>query len=89
MRLIDADILEIRLANLPEMWTSWNHWKRVRAIIEDMTKVDLVKHGHWIQLDKKYLYPIKCSVCGWETWFGAFNYCPNCGAVMQEDKNET
>lgn len=27
---------------------------------------------------------IMCSICGWEFYPIYFNYCPNCGAIMQK-----
>ena len=47
-----------------------------------------VRHGRWIKL---YHDNYKCSECG--AWWGSdyndeiinnFNYCPNCGAKMDE-----
>lgn len=47
-----------------------------------------IKHGRWIKL---YHDNYKCSECG--AWWGSdyndevindFNYCPNCGAKMDE-----
>ncbi len=41
-------------------------------------------HGHWIE--KQYLLGTTryCSVCGQNYGMphGVFNYCPNCGAIM-------
>lgn len=57
--------------------------------IEDAPAADVapVVHGRWIE-DHDYL---KCSECGvmvkWDFTFfdiGNWNYCPNCGAKMQE-----
>ena len=50
-----------------------------------------VKHGHWItQFDD--LFPmestIECSACGEKEWMMTIinhNYCPNCGAKMDEE----
>ena len=58
-------------------------------MIEDMPAVDVapVRHGRWIE-DHDYL---KCPECGVMvkrdfTFFdiGDWNYCPNCGAQMDE-----
>ena len=55
-----------------------------------------VKHGHWI--DRSVAFYRKCSECGccmeWnkEPFLhgdGEYNYCPNCGAKMDEvEKDE-
>lgn len=49
---------------------------------------DANRHGHWIESHEVFDY-IKCSECG-EDWCTedndteTFNYCPNCGAKMDE-----
>ena len=65
--------------------------KRILAMIDDMTAADVapVVHGRWVN-------GCQCSVCG--DRHGPYNsrhrpyynYCPNCGAKMDEsgDKNE-
>lgn len=52
-------------------------------------------HGRWIQTDKADIVWCECSVCGdrrISTWFGktvkSFNYCPKCGAKMDEQKED-
>lgn len=58
--------------------------------------VELVKHGHWLDVDRdEYVhldedgfttYLCYCSVCGYgsEEYRAKGNYCPNCGAKMDE-----
>lgn len=44
------------------------------------------KHGHWI-MPRKFLLETQCSACK-ETYVGdfrTFNFCPNCGARMDEE----
>lgn len=42
-----------------------------------------VKHGRWIPLEKEIgLY--ECSICGHKILRAECNYCPNCGAKMDE-----
>ena len=49
-----------------------------------------VKHGRWIEYTKviipepynKWEQAWKCSECGFDDGFVAYNYCPNCGAKM-------
>lgn len=38
------------------------------------------KTGHWIEGN----YHIRCSECGEDYTYRLRNYCPNCGAKMQE-----
>ena len=44
-----------------------------------------VVHGHWIRQDESFTR-FKCSnpECGIENCSGFENYCPNCGAKMDE-----
>ena len=53
-----------------------------------------VKHGRWIRKESKRSYWFECSECGYpppldkfkREWFS--NYCPNCGAKMDERESE-
>ena len=54
-----------------------------------------VKHGHWI-VDREFGNDVMsgeqmviCSVCGKGIFWGKQNYCPNCGAKMDEVDNES
>lgn len=65
-------------------------WIRYRVFEETITlapRVDAVKHGHWIEAS----YPLfTCSECGatyQDNGYG-YNYCPNCGAKMDEVEDE-
>ena len=50
-----------------------------------------VKHGRWIEYTKviipepynKWEQAWKCSKCGFDDGFVAYNYCPNYGAKME------
>lgn len=68
---------------------------KIRAVIEEEPGEDVkpVVHAHWI--DQKH-GTYKCSSCGQFLDFGGVNagrgdanYCPNCGAKMDEEENET
>lgn len=51
-----------------------------------------VKHGHWIEVqrihEKDHTAICECSLCGDTVWVydgqRAWNYCPRCGAKMDE-----
>ena len=49
-----------------------------------------VVHGRWEQTEAPFMNECEdCSVCGYRTvWGHRFNYCPNCGAKMNESKCE-
>lgn len=61
--------------------------KMPKGIIADVAPV---RHGRWIEYTKviipepynKWEQAWKCSKCGFDDGFVAYNYCPNCGAKM-------
>ena len=64
-------------------------------IVDEVPTVEERKHGHWIETDEyctgayESLCYYKCSVCGDSVLedpdFGLRNYCPRCGATMDEE----
>ena len=60
--------------------------------ISDTRPADVapVRNGQWIEYTKviipepynKWEQAWKCSECGFDDGFVAYNYCPNCGAKM-------
>lgn len=71
----------------------------IRSILDRIPAVDVepVRHGHWIikPIDKMSKYRCACSACGWsincDSWRDPFDldeteYCPHCGAKMDEEK---
>ena len=65
---------------------------RLDEMIESIPSADVapVKHGRWIEYTKviipepynKWEQAWKCSECGFDDGFVAYNFCPNCGAKM-------
>lgn len=55
---------------------------------DHLIEVTPVRHGRWIEYTKviipepynKWEQAWKCSECGFDDGFVAYNYCPNCGA---------
>ena len=43
-----------------------------------------VRHGRWVPTKAPFMNECEdCSVCGYRTvWGHRYNYCPNCGALM-------
>lgn len=82
MRLIDADALPIKFdGHIVAVW---------KNDIDNAPTVDavLVRHGHW-ETDERYPWRGVCSECHMYITYDAdsnaeMNYCPNCGAKMDE-----
>ena len=55
--------------------------------ILDIPSADVapVRHGHWIECN--YGLTFECSECKYPTEYNLTDYCPNCGAKMDGDKN--
>lgn len=57
----------------------------------------LPKKGRWLKFTPRNIREMECSECGaaWHDEYGLwdnfmrFRYCPNCGAKMKGDGNET
>lgn len=91
MRLIDADELVAELIYLYED-RGW-HEREIHFSLADMRcnvdiipTVDSIKHGHWTDRAKSIIgVPTEaCSECAeWSIGFDK-DYCPNCGAKMDE-----
>ena len=68
---------------------SFPDFSKAAKIIKEVTSADVVevKHGRWVDETFKpngfMFYPYKCSLCG-EHNEEPSNYCPNCGAKMDE-----
>ena len=83
MRLIDADALNLEYE--VDMADDWKTAHEMANIVKYAPTIDAepVRHGKWIE------YPTadgmnQCSECG-VLRFGESNYCPHCGARMDED----
>ena len=92
MRLIDADALQKALA---ERWYEAPKKLsgiKVSMLIDEQPTIE-PKRGRWIWkmvLDKGTgSMGYVCSECGRDYWHGnAFNYCPNCGARMENENGK-
>ena len=93
MRLVDADALHtllIKTKSIGELSA-----KKAIRYVEDAPTLDAVpvRHGKWLKaygdheafgVRPFYRY---CSKCNEATVF-PYNYCPNCGARMDEDETD-
>lgn len=54
--------------------------KNMRAHRRILSLPSAERHGRWINCG----WSIKCSICDYDMPFSVRNYCPNCGAKMDE-----
>lgn len=96
MKLIDADAL-IKWLNDTYCDTSkrlWNYNHHVMAmdmieIIENYPTIEERKHGYWIGKPIAGYSMVRCSVCSaFANNIERWNYCPICGAKMDEEIKE-
>ena len=86
MRLIDADALlrDIEKYHLSD--GMFQHWTELQPTVDAVPVV----HGKWLPIievneyGEPYQSGVYCSECG-ETSIYEPNYCPNCGARMDEE----
>ena len=64
----------------------WN--EVIEAILEDAPPVDVkpVRHGRWVKRTGGAL-GYDCTVCGKSEVSNHFDYCPNCGARMDDEED--
>ena len=76
MRLIDADAYLEALKNVPMVQEA------IRKSFEQFPTIEAVPvvHGHWLV----NMFFIECSECGESFPLEPQNYCPHCGAKMDE-----
>lgn len=63
----------------------WGQNDLTEAILEDIKTIPAadvrpVARGVWV----KNGWSIRCSICGYDMPFATRNFCPNCGARMEE-----
>ena len=68
-------------------WDSglWIRYKVFEDAITLAPRVDPVKHGHWIEIDRGLLW--QCSECEHYSISGG-DYCEWCGAKMEEAETD-
>ena len=93
MRLIDADLLKGQMESVcMGIMAGTDSYGAPLKTIDNAPTVDPVKHGHWVEVqrihEKDHTAICECSLCGDTVWVydgqRAWNYCPNCGAKMDE-----
>ena len=54
---------------------------------EEIKDFEPIRHGHWIYTERGFPLAYgynRCSVCGRSIGLDSTDYCPNCGAKMDE-----
>ena len=68
-------------------------WQFLMLVRLPSADVDPVVHAYWIPQKENYEFKevwMKCSACGYPVsrWTGNTNFCPNCGAKMDAQREE-
>ena len=71
-------------------YESWYKYEDIYKAIAEVPSVSAERVGEWQRklvhyTDGSHGYRLKCSVCE-EEWLSETNYCPNCGARMENKK---
>ena len=83
---IEAGELLMEL-NDTDIFDTYNDYSMVFDTIDNFPTANVapVRHGHWIECN--YGLTFECSECKYPTEYSLTDYCPNCGAKMDGDKN--
>lgn len=89
LRLIDANALRLMkvakcAGHTIEFAAGWKACVEYCKNDAPTIEAKPVKHGRW-------MYPFYCSECGFTPYYSSdltYNYCPNCGARMEDDHDQ-
>lgn len=87
--LLISDIKQMR--NTPNGYSDTFDKSEIIGVIEEQPVADVRENvrGEWTMLDPdEYLLPFRCSHCNRNSE-NKYDFCPNCGADMRGDQNET
>lgn len=96
MRLIDADALMRKFAEFVRASNNSDFadvptWNDAVSFVDSAPTIEAEKHGRWVYEGKRGRFPAcRCSECGnvenadWAILGDNVNYCPHCGAKMNE-----
>lgn len=86
MRLIELEAAIKTACDAVEHYPS--DWAVIEAAMRALPVAEERKHGHWIGKPIAGYSMVRCSVCfAFANNIERWNYCPNCGAKMDGDKN--
>ena len=90
MRMIDADSMKADLLTVDPRYEGMIQW--CITVLDAQPTIEERKTGKWIRGDaEKLTGSQRCSICHKACYKGKdyFNYCPNCGADMRGETDET
>lgn len=83
MRLIELEAAIKTACDAVEHYPS--DWAVIEAAMRALPVAEERKHGHWIGKPIAGYSLVRCSVCfAFANNIERWNYCPNCGAKMDE-----
>lgn len=85
-RLINADVLKRTYTQNCDYENCIYDGAFIVNNIDEQPTIDApVKRGKWIEKSTGGEPFYRCSECGYVEWDTLYNYCPNCGARMDND----
>ena len=83
------DALDIVADNNVTGEITLNRYDKIIDGIYDIPSADVapVRHGRWDETVTDGFLFVSCSDCGFKTGRIDYNYCPNCGAKMDEEND--
>lgn len=59
----------------------------IRQLKKQLEEAKSVVHAHWKYYKSASIEFFQCSKCGEPVVSDEYNYCPHCGAQMDDEKN--
>ena len=76
------DVINLGVLMQTHLWTREQTYNAIFCL--PTADVAPVRHGRWAETVTDGFLFVSCSACGFKTGRIDYNYCPNCGAKMDE-----